>query len=79
MAFQPQYQDWHHRLGTKEGAFLNQPGLPITFTTGQFAGSTIRVELKELQKANSGRKFVFLVPEPSCFDIRPRLSLGMLR
>ncbi|KAL9711991.1 hypothetical protein Ac2012v2_005066 [Leucoagaricus gongylophorus] len=57
MAFQPQYQDWHHRLGTKEGAFLNQPGLPITFTTGQFAGSTIRVELKELQKANSGRKY----------------------
>jgi len=59
MAFQTQYQDRYHRLGAKEGASLSQPGLPITFTTGQFAGNTIRVELKELQKANSGRKFVF--------------------
>lgn len=85
MAFQPQYQDQHHALGANGGAFVNQPGvpgLPITFTTGQFAGDTIRVELKELQKADSGRKFVFLVYDPlmfSCTDTRQRILPGMLK
>ncbi|KAH9485023.1 putative velvet family sexual development regulator [Psilocybe cubensis] len=32
-------------------------GEPMTFATGQFAGRTIRVELEELQKAESGRKY----------------------
>lgn len=44
--------------GTNEGAFITRPGQPITFSTGQFAGETVRVELQELQKADSGRKFV---------------------
>ncbi|OSX65901.1 hypothetical protein POSPLADRAFT_1133298 [Postia placenta MAD-698-R-SB12] len=30
---------------------------PINFTTGPFAGWTVRVELKELQKADMGRKY----------------------
>lgn len=58
MSFQPQYQDQHHMPGTNEGAFITRPGQPITFSTGQFAGETVRVELQELQKADSGRKFV---------------------
>ena len=31
-------------------------GDPVSFASGQFAGRTIRVELQELQKAESGRK-----------------------
>ena len=31
-------------------------GEPVTFSSGQFAGRTIRFELQELQKAESGRK-----------------------
>ncbi|KAF9451986.1 hypothetical protein P691DRAFT_287496 [Macrolepiota fuliginosa MF-IS2] len=57
MASQPQYQDQHHMPGADEGAFITQPGQPITFSTGQFAGHTIRVELRELQKAEAGRKY----------------------
>lgn len=32
---------------------------PVSFVSGQFAGRTIRFELQELQKAESGRKKVF--------------------
>lgn len=31
-------------------------GDPMSFVSGQFAGRTIRFELQELQKAESGRK-----------------------
>jgi hypothetical protein len=31
-------------------------GDPVSFASGQFAGRTIRFELQELQKAESGRK-----------------------
>ena len=31
-------------------------GEPVSFVSGQFAGRTIRFELQELQKAESGRK-----------------------
>ena len=31
-------------------------GDPVSFASGQFAGRTIRCELQELQKAESGRK-----------------------
>lgn len=31
-------------------------GHPVSFASGQFAGRTIRFELQELQKAESGRK-----------------------
>lgn len=31
-------------------------GQPIVFSFGQFTGSTIRMELNELQKADLGRK-----------------------
>jgi len=31
-------------------------GDPMSFVSGQFAGRTIRFELHELQKAESGRK-----------------------
>ena len=31
-------------------------GFPIVFAAGQFTGSTIRMELNELQKADLGRK-----------------------
>lgn len=31
-------------------------GQPILFVTGQFAGQTIRAELREVQQANLGRK-----------------------
>ena len=33
-------------------------GRAIQFSTGQFAGQTIRMELKEIQKADLGRKSV---------------------
>lgn len=33
-------------------------GQPIRFTTGQFAGCTIRMVLQEIQKADLGRKYV---------------------
>jgi hypothetical protein len=33
-------------------------GHPIHFSTGQFAGQTVRTELIEVQKADLGRKFV---------------------
>ncbi|KAF4620624.1 hypothetical protein D9613_000789 [Agrocybe pediades] len=32
-------------------------GDPVTFVSGQFAGRTIRLELEEIQKADSGRKY----------------------
>lgn len=35
---------------------------PISFTTGPFAGWTVRGELKELQKADMGRKYVDKAP-----------------
>lgn len=60
MAAQPHYQDQHQLLGADEGAFVTQPGRPVSFLTGQFEGRTIRVELEELQKAESGRKLVHL-------------------
>ncbi len=47
--------------GADGGAFVTQPGRPIRFLTGQFEGRTIRVELEELQKAESGRKLVYLI------------------
>ncbi|KAF9526593.1 hypothetical protein CPB83DRAFT_857440 [Crepidotus variabilis] len=31
----------------------------VSFTAGQFAGRTLRFQLEELQKADSGRKKVF--------------------
>lgn len=61
MAAQPHYQDQHQLLGADEGAFVTQPGRPVSFLTGQFEGRTIRVELEELQKAESGRKLVHLL------------------
>ncbi|KXN85322.1 hypothetical protein AN958_11422 [Leucoagaricus sp. SymC.cos] len=75
MAFQPQYQDQHHPLGTNGGAFVNHPGQPITFTTGQFAGDTIRVELRELQKADSGRKYAKVDRRP--LDPPPAIMLRL--
>lgn len=35
---------------------LSTVGFPIAFASGQFMGSTIRMELNELQKADLGRK-----------------------
>lgn len=61
MADQPHYQDQHQLPGADEGAFVTQPGRPVSFLTGQFEGRTIRVELEELQKAESGRKLVHLL------------------
>lgn len=51
----------HHRqtAGTdypRTGPQAPNIGDPVMFETGQFAGRTIRVELSELQKAESGRK-----------------------
>lgn len=51
----------HHRhtAGTDYPRTAPRPlnvGDPVTFETGQFTGRTIRVELSELQKAESGRK-----------------------
>ncbi|KAF5355205.1 hypothetical protein D9756_005415 [Leucocoprinus leucothites] len=77
MAFQPQYQDQHHALGANGGAFVNQPGLPITFITGQFEGNTIRVELEELQKADSGRKYAKVDRRP--LDPPPAILLRLFR
>ncbi|PPQ93803.1 hypothetical protein CVT25_013512 [Psilocybe cyanescens] len=52
----------HHRqtAGTDQTRIgLEAPNIgdPMTFAMGQFAGRTIRVELEELQKAESGRKY----------------------
>ncbi|KDR75763.1 hypothetical protein GALMADRAFT_140370 [Galerina marginata CBS 339.88] len=52
----------HHRqtAGTDHPNITSQApniGDPVTFVSGQFAGRTIRVELQELQKAESGRKY----------------------
>ncbi|KAI0763493.1 velvet factor-domain-containing protein [Trametes elegans] len=34
------------------------PGAPVSFTSGFFAGRTLRVELEEIQKADLGRKYL---------------------
>jgi hypothetical protein len=39
-------------------------GQPITFSSGLFAGRTVRAELREIQKAAAGRKYVW---RPSTF------------
>ncbi|CAA7259065.1 unnamed protein product [Cyclocybe aegerita] len=41
-------------LGTQAPTAI---GEPVTFSSGQFTGRTLRVELQELQKAESGRKY----------------------
>jgi hypothetical protein len=38
-------------------------GLPVTFLDGAFAGQTIRAQLREIQKAEVGRKCVV---RPAC-------------
>lgn len=41
---------------TRHRPLVDMIGLPIHFSTGQFAGQTIRAELDEIQKADLGRK-----------------------
>ena len=54
--------DHHHHQprGTTQSTDLI--GRAVQFSTGQFAGQTIRMELQEIQKADLGRKSVYLPP-----------------
>jgi len=47
----------HPDIPGTHGLVINNP---VSFVSGQFAGRTIRFELQELQKAESGRKKVFV-------------------
>ena len=49
-------QDSHQPHGT------DLIGRPILFASGQFAGQAVRAELRELQQANLGRKYVLCSP-----------------
>ncbi|KAF8161217.1 velvet factor-domain-containing protein [Crassisporium funariophilum] len=51
-------------------------GHPMPFTSGQFTGRTIRVELQELQKADSGRKYAKVDRRP--LDPPPAVLLRLL-
>ena len=51
-------------------------GRPIHFTTGQFTGYTIRMELDEVQKADLGRKWEPLIVLRQC--LTSARGLGML-
>lgn len=58
---------WHLRHRRTSGTDNPHPanlgthiGEPILFSSGQFMGRRIRFELHELQKAESGRKKVFV-------------------
>ena len=53
-------------------------GEPITFSSGNFAGRTLRFELKELQKAESGRKQVSSEVHAVCDRLTSNINtLGM--
>ncbi|EKM81081.1 hypothetical protein AGABI1DRAFT_56409 [Agaricus bisporus var. burnettii JB137-S8] len=75
MSIPPEYQDPQHTSGPDEGAFAVQPGQPISFATGQFAGQVIRVELQEIQKADSGRKYARVDRRP--LDPPPAIMLRL--
>ncbi|KAF8897066.1 velvet factor-domain-containing protein [Gymnopilus junonius] len=70
----------HHRQTAGTDYPMNAPqapniGNPVTFETGQFAGRTIRVELSELQKAQSGRKYAKVDRRP--LDPPPTVHLRL--
>lgn len=48
----------HHHRPSRERHSTDLINKPIHFTSGQFAGQTVRAELHEIQKANLGRKYV---------------------
>ena len=60
-------------------------GDPVSFASGQFAGRTIRFELQELQKAESGRKYVFpflvcvSIDVTSALDMRKLIDVHLIR
>ncbi|KAJ8700880.1 hypothetical protein PTI98_003860 [Pleurotus ostreatus] len=54
----PQLPNSHQPPLSHQPAGLDLIGEPIHFSTGQFAGQVVRAELKEIQKADLGRKWV---------------------
>ena len=48
----------HQPHGTTTAQTTDLIGRAVHFSTGQFAGQTIRMELQEIQKADLGRKSV---------------------
>ncbi|KDQ32730.1 hypothetical protein PLEOSDRAFT_1060469 [Pleurotus ostreatus PC15] len=53
----PQLPNSHQPPLSHQPAGLDLIGEPIHFSTGQFAGQVVRAELKEIQKADLGRKY----------------------
>lgn len=66
--FQEEYQPTGLSEPTSSVQGIHQPhstdliGRPILFASGQFAGQAVRAELREIQQADLGRKYVFGAP-----------------
>ncbi|KAF8806458.1 hypothetical protein BYT27DRAFT_7224235 [Phlegmacium glaucopus] len=68
----------HHRqtAGPSHSEPSHAIGDPMSFVSGQFAGRTIRFELQELQKAQSGRKYAKVDRRP--LDPPPAVLLRLI-
>ena len=52
------HDNQHHNDNHHQSHGTDLIGRAVQFSTGQFAGQTIRMELQEIQKADLGRKSV---------------------
>ena len=52
------HENHHHQPHATTTQTTDLIGRAVQFSTGQFAGQTIRMELQEIQKADLGRKSV---------------------